>query len=137
MARLFGVLDLCVGERGGAFRTPVDDTIALIDQAFFIEVDKHLAYGAGKALIHCETLAAPVAGGAQRFQLFNNTVAVEFFPLPYFFEKLLAAEVIARQTFFTQLGLHLDLRGDTGMVGTGHPESRITLHPFCTDQDIL
>ena len=43
------VLDLKIGNRRLAARTPVDDVLAAINQSFFIQADENLAHGARKA----------------------------------------------------------------------------------------
>ena len=46
----FFVLDLKIGNRGLASRTPVDDVLAAINQSFFIQADENLDAPRAKAL---------------------------------------------------------------------------------------
>jgi hypothetical protein len=41
------------------------------------------------------------------------------------------------QPLFRKLTFHHILSGDTGVVGTGHPEDIEPLHPFVSAEDIL
>ena len=138
LARLGLVLNLGVGQRSRAVRAPVDNTVALVDQALVIQVDKHLADCLGAALVHREALTLPVAGRAELFQLADNAVAVLVLPVPDALEEFLAAEVVTGQALFlAQVLLYLDLGSDTCMVGAGHPQRFITLHTLGADEDIL
>ncbi len=64
MARLFLVLNLRIGNRRPAYRTPVDDTVAFINITFVIKVDKNLFNRPGTTLVHRKALSVPVTGGA-------------------------------------------------------------------------
>ena len=92
MTLLFFVFHLGVGDRGVTDRAPVDDAGALINIALFMHADKGLFDGSVAALVHGKTLAVPVAGGAQFFQLFDNRAAVLFFPFPGAFQKFFATK---------------------------------------------
>ena len=138
MAGLFGVLHLGVGQGGQAMGTPVDDAAALVDQALLIEFAEGLTDGAGAALVHGETIAAPVAGSAHLLLLLHDTASVFFLPRPDTLQELLAAQIMAGQALcVAQLFLHLDLSGNAGVVAAGQPQCLIALHPFVPDQDIL
>src|SRR5439155_11273159 len=76
------VLDLLVGERGLAARAPVDDAMAAIDQAFFVELPEHQQHGAGVLLVEGEALAAPVGGDPEPAELAEDQSAVLFLPGP-------------------------------------------------------
>ncbi len=138
LARLVFIFDLGVGQRRCAVRAPVDNAAALVDQALFVEVDKHLAHGLRAALVHCEAFALPVAGRAQLFQLRDDAAAVLVFPVPNPLEELFAPEVVAGQLFVdAQAFLYLDLGRNARVVGAWHPQRRIALHPLEADQDVL
>ena len=87
MAVLFLIFHLGVGNGGLAVGAPVDDALAAVNQALFIQADKHLAHRLGAALVQSEAFAVPVAGGAELFQLLNNAAAVFLLPLPGAFQK--------------------------------------------------
>ena len=103
-----------------------------------VEGHKHVAHRVGQALVHGEPGAAPVTGGAQLLLLLHDTVAELVLPVPHTLQELLPAQIVAGQALaLAQLLLHLDLGGDAGVVGAGHPQGGIALHPLEADQDVL
>ena len=138
MTGLVGILDLSVRERRQAVRAPVDDAAALVDETLVVQLAERLAHGAGAALVHREAGAGPVAARTDLLLLLDDAIAVLLLPLPHALEELLAAEIVARQTFVdAKILLHLDLRGDAGMVGAGQPQRGISLHPLKAGEDVL
>ena len=97
-----------------------------------------MADSLAEALVHGEPGAGPVAGGAQLLLLLHNAVAVLVLPVPHPLQEFLPAQVVTGQPLLgAQLLLHLDLGGDAGMVGAGHPQSGVALHPLEPGQDVL
>ena len=138
LARLGFVLNLSVGQRSRAVRAPVDDAVALVDEALVVQVYEYLADRLGAALVHGEALALPVTGRAELFQLADDAVAELVLPVPDTLQKLLAAEVITGLALLlAEVLLDLDLGCDAGVVGARHPQSLVALHALGTDQDIL
>ena len=132
------VFDLGVRQGGAAVRAPVDDAVALVDQALFIQLAKRLTHGLRAALVHGEAAAVPVAGHAERLLLLDDAVAVLLFPRPDALQKCITAEIVAGQTLFlAQHLLDLDLRGDAGVIRAGHPEGGIALHALIAREDVL
>ena len=132
------IFDLRVGQRRAAVRAPVDDAVALVDQALFIQLAERLTHGLRAALVHGEAAAVPVAGHAERLLLLDDAVAVLLFPRPDALEEFLAAEIVAGQSLFlAQHLLDLDLRGDAGMIRAGHPQGGIALHALIAREDVL
>ena len=132
------VFDLGVREGRAAVRAPVDDAVALIDQALFIELAERLAHGLGAALVHREAGAGPVAARAERLLLLDDAVAVLVLPVPDAVEELVAAEIIAREALgVAQVLLHLDLRGDAGVVIAGQPQGAVALHALIAREHVL
>ena len=132
------ILDLRVGQRRAAVRAPVDDAVALVDEALFIQLAECLAHGLGAALIHGEAAAIPVAGHAEGLLLLDDAVAILLFPRPDALQKRITAEIIAGQALFlAQHLLDLDLRGDAGVIRAGHPERGIALHTLIAREDVL
>ncbi len=131
------MLHLVVGESCVAARTPVDDVVAFIDQAFFIEPYEDLADRPGQPLVHGEPLPLPVAGSAQFFELVDDGAALVPPPLPDLFDKGVATEIMASLAFQGQLPLNHVLGGDTGVIGAGNPHRIVPAHPVVTDQNIL
>jgi hypothetical protein len=76
------VLHFQIGQGRVAAVAPVDDVIALIDQALFVKLDENLAHRLGEALVHGEAFPLPVAGGAQAFELVDDGAAVFLSPFP-------------------------------------------------------
>ena len=56
-----------IGDRGLKLWVPIDEALILIDQAFLIELDKHLGDGARQPFVERKALARPVAGGTEPF----------------------------------------------------------------------
>ena len=132
------ILDLRVGQGGAAVRAPVDDAVALIDQALFVQLAECLAHGLGAALIHGEAAAIPVAGHAEGLLLLDDAVAVLLFPRPDALQKCITAEIVAGQALFlAQHLLDLDLRGNAGVIRAGHPQGGIALHTLIACEDVL
>ena len=137
VACLLLILYLCIRDGGHAVRTPVDDALALIDEALVVQVDKHLFDCLGASVIQCEPLSVPVTGGAQLFELLDDSAAVFAFPLPCTLQEALSAQVLLGQTFLLHRVDNLCLGCDGSVVGTRQPEGFIALHPAETNQDIL
>ena len=137
VARLFDVLDLGVGEGGGALGAPVYDALALVDELFLVEVDEGLAHGAGAGVVHREALALPVAARAQGLELLYDAVAVLVLPGPDLVEKALAAEVEAGLALAPELLLNLYLRGYARVVVAGQPEGGVAVHALVADEHVL
>ncbi|MPM66782.1 hypothetical protein SDC9_113693 [bioreactor metagenome] len=137
VAGLCLVLHLGVGQGCGAVRAPVDDPAALVDEALAVKVHEHPAHRVGAALVHGEAGTAPVAGGAQLFLLLHNAAAVLFLPVPHPLQKGLAAQVMAAHALGAQGLLHLNLGGDAGVVGAGHPKRGVPLHPLEAGEHVL
>ena len=116
---------------------PVDDAAALVNEPLVIQFAERLPDGTGAALVHSKARAVPVTGGTHLLLLLYNAVAVLFLPGPYALQELLPTQVIAGQALLTQVFLHLDLGGDSGVVRTGQPQGLISLHPLEANKNIL
>ena len=95
MALHLDLLDFEIGDRGEQLRVPIDEALVLVDQPCAVELDEHLAHGAGQPLVHGEALARPVAGGAEPLQLVDDRAAGFLLPLPDALDEVLAAQVAA------------------------------------------
>ena len=131
------VLHFEVGQGRLAAGAPVDDVVALVDQALVIEAHEDLAHRFGEASVHGEALPAPVAGAAQALELGDDLPAGFGLPLPDPLDKGVPAQGVAVLAFRGQLPFHHVLGGDAGMVGAGHPEGVEAVHALEPDQDIL
>ena len=130
---------------------PIDQTLAAVDQSFVVHFHEDFDHrivkiwaifmaGARVTLRAChgEGCAVPIAGGAQAFELVYNCPARLLFPLPDFFQKLLAAQShAARFAPVCQLPLNDHLRGNARMVCPGLPKGVKAAHPVPAHQDIL
>ena len=131
------MVDLDVGDRRRAARTPIRDARALIDQPLFIEAHEHLAHRARAALVHREPLARPVAGGTEHAQLIHDAVAVLLLPVPDTREELLAPEFEAVCALRAQALLHLCLCRNARMVAARNPDNVLAAHPLIAHENIL
>ena len=133
-----GLLHFEIGDRGQQFRVPVDQPLVLVDQAFAVQFDEHLHDRARQALVHGETFARPVAGGAEPLQLVDDDAAAFGLPLPDPFEEFGAAHVAtARLLPFHQLPLDHHLGRNAGVVGAGLPQHVAAAHPLETAENVL
>ena len=138
VAGLILVLDLGVGKSREASGTPVDDTVATVDQTLFIQVDEYVANRLGAALVKGKSLTGPVAGGAQLLELTRDASLVFILPLPYSFQELFASEIVAgKSLLLAESLLYLDLSGDAGVVGAGDPQGVKALHALVANQNVL
>ena len=129
--------DFQIGDGGVQLRIPVYKALILVDQTFFIQLDKHLFHGIGQPVIHRKALALPVGGGTKTAQLRGDGIAGLFFPFPDFLKEFLAPQLLTFNTFLVQFTLDNHLRCDTGMVGARLPQRVIAAHTAVTRQNIL
>ncbi|MBA7672118.1 hypothetical protein ES703_80291 [subsurface metagenome] len=132
------VLDLIVGQHCLRSRVPIDQPFASIYESVLEKFEERSTNGFCADLIHSEPSSLPVARTAHRPQLFNNPGLVFVFPGLHAGDEVLACKVrsplaLLRQDTF----LNDRLGGDAGVVGPGHPESIVFLHPAEPNQDIL
>ena len=131
------ILDLGVRDGGVAVGAPVDHAVAAVDQPLVVQADEHLLDGVRAALVHREALALPVAGAAQLFQLADDAVAVGVLPVPRALQKAVTADHLLGQALLAHLGHDLGLGRNGGMVGAGHPQGGVALHPLVAGQNVL
>lgn len=67
----------------------------------------------------------------------QDFAAVSLAPLPYTFDELLAAEVVASLTLPGDFAFDDVLGRNSRMVSAGHPQRIVALHTACTDNDIV
>ena len=132
----FFVLDLEIGNRRLAPRTPVDDVLAAINQSFFIQPDENLDHRARKVFIHREVFAVPIDRRAQPLHLVEDRAAVMPLPLPDALDKSFAPQVAALLAFRRQLPLHHHLGRDAGVVGAGKPQRQKSAHAMPAHDDV-
>src|SRR5205814_5230648 len=131
-------IDLVVGDGGPELRVPVDQALAAEDLAGLEQAEERLADGAGADRVEGEPGAVPVARAAHQAQLVEDAGLVFILPGPDAFDQRLATEVVARLPLLVADALLDDrLGGDAGVVGAGHPEGVVPLHPSPADEDVL
>ena len=131
------MVDLDVGDRRRAARTPIRDARALIDQPLLIEAHEHLAHRARAALVHREPLALPVTGGTEHAQLIHDAVAVLLLPVPDAREELLSPKLEAVRALRAQALLDLCLCRNARMVAARNPNNIFPAHPLIAHEDVL
>ena len=132
------VIDLVVGHGGAELGVPVDQPLAAKDLARLEQVEKRAAHGARAQLIEGEPGPLPVAGAAHQPELAQDPLLVLVLPGPDALDQRLAAQVVPGFLLFLEQPLLDDrLGGDAGVVGAGHPEDVVALHPPPADQDVL
>ncbi len=102
------------------------------------EAEERLADGRRTLVVECETSPIPVAARPEVAELAEDPLLILLFPSPDAFHELLAAEVVPREFFLLEEPpLDDRLRGDARVVGAGHPERAIALHPPGAHEHVL
>ena len=83
LALLFLAVDLEIRHRGAELRVPVDETLAAIDEAVFVQAHEGFQHRRGQAVVHREALARPVGGVAQAPHLLRDRRARLLLPRPH------------------------------------------------------
>ncbi len=134
----FFVVDLVVGDGGAELGVPVDEALASENLAGLEEVEEGAADGLRADVVEGEAGAGPVARAAHELELAEDAGFVLVFPGPDAFDEGVSAEVVAVLLFFLEdAALDDSLGGDAGVVGAGHPEGVVTLHPSPAGEDVL
>jgi hypothetical protein len=125
-----------VGQGGVAPGTPVDDPVRPVDEPLVVEPDEHDPDSPGAAVVHRETLTAPVTRRAHLPHLLGDAAALLRLPLPHPLDERLAADLVAIEALFGELPFDDVLRGDPGVVGAGEPEGGVPLHALAADRGV-
>ena len=137
MAGLIHIFHFCVAKGGHTVGAPVDDPAALVDQALFVQGDKHLSHGLGAALVHGEPGTVPVAAGTQLLLLLYDPVAEAVFPVPNPLQEFFTSDIFFRDSLFSHCLYDLRLGRNRRMVGSRKPKCFITLHSLKTNENVL
>ena len=138
MALALDLDHLEVGDGGEQLGVPVDQTLVLIDEPGAIKFYKNFKNGTRQALVHCEALARPVAGGAEPLQLVDDGTTRFCLPLPDALEELLAPHLAAAGLLaLHELALDHHLGGDAGVISARLPEHVPAAHALEPAQDVL
>ena len=132
------VADLVVGDRGAQRAVPVDQPRAAEHQPVAEQRQEGVAHGARADRVHGEPLALPVARAAHGALLLDDALLVAVLPLPDALHQRVASDVVAGLALqLQQAPLDHRLGGDAGVVGAGHPQRVVALHPVPADQQVL
>ena len=130
--------DFLVAQRRLRHRTPIDHALAAVNQPLRVKFDEYLLHLPRVILIHGKSLAVPIAGAAEAFELLDNDAAVFFLPRPHALQKFLPSQIAARfALFLAQLPLDHSLCGDAGMVRAWQPQHLVARLPRTARQDVL
>ena len=128
---------LDVGDSSLQHRRPVDQAVVAVDQPAVVELLEDGLHGAREAVVKREALARPVHRVADGAHLRGDSAAVLLFPLPDALDELLAPVVVAVLALFRlELGLHLGLGGNAGVVHARQPKHLEALHALAAHQRI-
>ncbi len=140
-------LHLVVGQSGLGDGVPVDQALAALDQPVLEQAEERLAHGPGADRVHREPLALPVAGAAHRLQLLGDAPLVLVLESLDFGDELLASALAlgfhapvfgqGRLALVAEALVHHGLGRDAGVVGAGHPQGLVPLHPVGAGEDVL
>src|SRR4029078_6669559 len=92
--------------RGAQHRGPFHQTLAAIDEAFFVQTHELLGHATRQFRIHGEGIARPADRVAATTHLARDGAACLFLPGPHALEEFLAPQVEAARTFRLELPLH-------------------------------
>jgi len=117
--------------------TPVDQARPAIEQVFLPQANKCFPHSAGELVVHGETLAAPVATGAQATELLDDSPAETCLPFPGPTQEFLAADGLAAGAFFGEHTFHHELGGNAGVIRAGEPEGCFAPHTLIADHHVF
>ena len=137
MTLLVFVLYFEIGQGSVTTGTPVDQAVGPVDKTIFIQPNKDFTHSRGEPFVHGKTLAPPITGSSQTFQLLNDLASGLFTPLPDPVDELFATDCMTIKTFGSELSLNHILGCDAGVIGARHPEDLAATHSFPASQDIL
>ncbi len=130
--------DFQVGDRGLQHRVPVDQALATVDQAVFVQAHERLDHRVGGHRVHGEHAARPVARRADAAHLALDDVAGLLLPLPHLGDETLAAERVARLAlaFGGEVARDDHFRGDARVVGAHLPQRVEAAHAVVAHQRV-
>ena len=119
-------------------RIPIDQPLAAVDFLLAEEVEEGDTHRASAHFIEREASSLPVATASHLFELSEDASFVVVFPLPNPFHEFLTSQIVPRFAFFFAESFFDDrLRCDSRVIGTGHPQCGVALHPLHANEDIL
>ena len=127
-ALFFHAFHFQIRHRRAQHGIPVHQPLATVNQTLLKQAHEHFGNGLRARLVHREILALPIGRAADAAHLLRNRAAGDVFPCPYFFQKRLAPQIVARHALGGKLPLHHNLRGDACVVGTRNPSGVAAFH---------
>ena len=132
------VADLVVGDPGAQRAVPVDQPRAAEHQAVAEQRQEGVAHGARADRVHGEPLALPVARAAHGALLLDDALLVAVLPTPRCAAPARRVRCRGGSCPPAPAGAaRSPLGGDAGVVGAGHPQRVVALHPVPADQQVL
>ena len=132
------VEDFVIGDCRLQVRVPIDQPLASIDQPIAEELEERAADGSRADVIEREPHAPPIAACSEHFLLADYPLFKLVLPFPDPFDERLAADIVPCQFFFFEHPpLNDRLSRNTGVIGAGHPERLVPLHPSPASQQVL
>ena len=136
-ARCVGELRLFIRQRGAAARAPMDDAMAFVHEAVFVQAHERFAYRLRESGGERVGGARPVGARSDRFELIQDLAAGVLHELGHLLHERPASHVEARLAGGSELLFHDVLRGDAGVVGARQPERLIARHTAPADEHVL
>src|SRR3954468_23446901 len=130
-------LDLEVADRRLELGVPVHEALVAVDETAPVKLDEDVDYRAAEALVHRKSLVRPVAGRAEAAQLARDRSTRLGLPLPYVLEESLPPDLRSAEALALEVALDHHLGGNSGMVGSDHPQRILAEHSFAAREDIL
>ena len=125
---LFGRHRLKIRDARLAAGAPADERLAAIGEAALVERCEGGAHGAARDLVHGESSAAPIGRRAEALELTEDGVPCFVHEAVHAVEVALAAQIGAAAPLLLNDAIEHVLRRNRGVIDTGEPESRSTLH---------
>ena len=134
---LVEMIDLEVGDRAGAARTPVDDSVRAIQEAPVVQVHEVPEHRPDVRLVHREALAPVVERRSEPAELPHDHAAVVVEPLPRPLDERVTSELVPAESLLRELALDDVLCRDSRVVVSGLPEHRKAAHAVPADEQVL
>ena len=130
------VLHLEIRDGSTTPRTPVDDVLSAVNQAFFIQPHEYFAHGTREILVHGEVFAVPIHRGAQTLHLIENRTTILPLPFPHAFDERLTPQLLTSLAFLGELPFDHHLGCDTRMIGSRQPQGQKAAHAMPAHDDV-
>ena len=129
-------LHLDVGDGRLQHRRPVDQPLGAVDQTVVEHALEHGLHGLGQAVVHGESLTAPVDTVADTTHLAADRAARLALPVPHLVDEQFATELFLGLSVGGELLLHHRLRGDARVVHSREPQHLVPEHALAPTQRV-